>query len=395
MADTGIGMTAEQLRRLFTPFVQGDASMSRRYGGTGLGLSISQRLVQLMGGAIWAESEVGRGSTFHFTVQLRIPNGQEDARPSRGQRAAHNSPHPALPMVGDVLGSRQPLRILLTEDSPVNQKVAQYMLERLGYRADVAGNGREALDALEQQSYDVVLMDIEMPEMDGIEATAHIRLRYLPSEQPHIIAMTAHALLGDRERFLDAGMDDYVAKPVRVEELANALAVCAPLGQHTIEARPVAPPPGAPPVAPPVAPPMPAEESVAGAGAGVEQEPALDPNALISLAEILDCSPSQAVAAIGPVLLDYAPPLLASMQAALAHKDGREIARCAHALKSSSANAAALRLSTLCIELERLSLGAEPDDVEAWAGVAAKQAAVEAEFDRVRLAIDNTLGSAL
>ncbi len=384
VTDTGIGMTPEQAARLFQPFTQADASISRRYGGTGLGLTITQRLAQMMGGRTWVESEAGRGSVFHFTVQLTAAPGPATSE-SAGEKWGADvvAREAAIPQD---LGAAHPLRILLAEDSPVNQKVAQYLLERIGYRADVAANGQEVLEALARQPYDVVLMDVQMPDMDGVEAASLIRDRCLPAERPTIIAMTAHVLAGDRERFLAAGMDDYIAKPIRLGELANVLHRCAPLGARSGHE------PSGPTVS--VTGDGTASHAVAPGGPAPAAErlgPALDPDALADLAEALDCGPDQAIAAIGPVLLDYAPPLLASMQAALARMDGGEIARSAHALKSSCASAAALRLSGLCAEMERLCAGISNGDPEAWTGVAARLAEVEAEFVRVQAAIESAI----
>lgn len=205
--DTGIGIPADRMDRLFLSFSQLDASTTRKYGGTGLGLAISRRLAELMGGSIWAESEVGQGSTFHFTLKAR-PAEHEATRsePFRLPGICHPS-H---------------LSILLAEDNDVNRKVALQMLKRLGYSADVASNGLEVLRALEERSYDVILMDIQMPEMDGIEAARRIRERW-PSGAPMIVALTAFAMEGDRERLLLAGMDEYISKPIAIEELRAVL----------------------------------------------------------------------------------------------------------------------------------------------------------------------------
>ncbi len=349
--DTGVGIPVERMDRLFQSFSQLDASTTRKYGGTGLGLAISKQLSELMGGKIWAESEPGQGSTFHFTI--RAP-GATDVRPvylsgesaqiagkrvlliadnsvnrqvveqnaavwglkltaaaseaeamallhsgrsfdlifidsqvqavdglavaenlralpgmqppplvlfaplawdADDPRARHLAAFTAKPLKSSQLynvlievfagglplqprhygqalaapgfdphmATRLPLRILLAEDNAVNQKLALLMLERLGYEADVAANGLETLGAARSKVYDVILMDVQMPEMDGLEATRRIRAELPPSAQPRIIAMTANAMQGDREMCLAAGMDDYVSKPVQVSGLIAAL----------------------------------------------------------------------------------------------------------------------------------------------------------------------------
>ena len=346
--DTGIGIPADRLDSIFLSFSQVDASTTRKYGGSGLGLAISKRLVELMGGKMWAESVEGMGSAFHFTIQaqpttltqdepvLELPHLKDrrllivdDNETNRriltlqaenwemipvsyasplaalnamkaGERfdlaildmhmpemdgivlsqeirkieSEQTSPTPLImltslgwrdladisnfasfltkpvkqsnlynAMVGalsgggthpisavkldqvfdSTLATRIPLRILLAEDNAVNQKLALRMLERMGYRADVAGNGLEVLDALERQHYDLIFMDVQMPEMDGLETTRVIRHKLPRERQPHIIAMTANAMQGDREECLAAGMNDYVSKPIKVQELQAAL----------------------------------------------------------------------------------------------------------------------------------------------------------------------------
>ncbi len=348
--DTGIGIPAGRIGKLFEAFTQADASTSRRYGGTGLGLAISKRLAEMMGGTMWAESEglEGGGSAFHFTIQactapeLKIrPHLQSEQPRLLGKRVlvvddnatnrrilvlqtrswgmlprdtgspsealawiergdpfdvaifdlqmpemdgvelaaqvrSHRPPEalalvlssslgpeinrqteaftatlvkpirpsvlydvlvgifsdtppasqPAAPSSSAAsagLAARHPLRILLAEDNAVNQKLALRLLSQMGYRADVAGNGLEAIQALERQTYDVILMDVQMPEMDGLEATRRICAQWPRHQRPQIIAMTANAMQGDREMCLAAGMDDYISKPVRPADLAAAL----------------------------------------------------------------------------------------------------------------------------------------------------------------------------
>jgi PAS domain S-box-containing protein len=211
--DSGIGISAEGLERLFQSFSQADVSINRRYGGTGLGLAISKRLAEAMGGTMWAESDgvAGQGSTFHVTFATR----------ATADAAAGADTSPDSSELDPERATRHPLRILVAEDNAVNQKLALRLFSLMGYQADVAGNGIEALEAVERQPYDVVFMDVQMPEMDGLEATRRIRAA-LP-DSPRIVAMTANAMDGDREACLEAGMDDYVSKPIRIEELVAAL----------------------------------------------------------------------------------------------------------------------------------------------------------------------------
>ena len=216
VADTGIGIPAGEIDRLFLPFSQLDGSLTRQRGGTGLGLAISRRLVELMGGRIWVESAVGQGSTFHFTIP-----GEAALPPSR-RRAA------APVRLDHGLARRHPLSLLLAEDHPVSRQVTASLLTHLGYEADLACHGLEVLEALERRHYNVVLMDVQMPEIDGLEVTRRIRRQLPPDRQPRIIALTAQAMSGDRERCLEAGMDGYLSKPVQIAELEAALVESGP-----------------------------------------------------------------------------------------------------------------------------------------------------------------------
>jgi CheY-like chemotaxis protein len=208
--DTGIGIAQEQMARLFRPFSQADSSTSRRFGGTGLGLAICQRLVDSMGGKIWVESTLSMGSTFF----VRLPMQREISK-------SCDTPLEKLALPSQ-LAKTYPLRILVAEDNLVNQKLIQRLLNKLGYDVVVVGSGKQALDTLMSTSFDLVLMDIQMPEMDGLEATRQIRsLASLP--QPTVVAMTAGALTTDKEACLSAGMDDYIAKPIALEKLVAVL----------------------------------------------------------------------------------------------------------------------------------------------------------------------------
>ena len=212
--DTGIGIPVEARARLFHPFTQAESDTSRRFGGTGLGLAICRRIVELMGGEIGVASVPGEGSTFWFEVHLeRVEEATEKSIESPLEAA---DPLDLSPLAGT--------RLLLAEDNPVNQMVALHQLQDLGFEVEAVGDGAEALEALEQRSFDLVLMDCQMPRIDGYEATRRIRRRETPTEHLPIIAVTAHAFAEDREKCLAAGMDDYLAKPFRERDLLALLA---------------------------------------------------------------------------------------------------------------------------------------------------------------------------
>jgi len=253
VSDTGIGIPQDRMNVLFLPFSQVDSTTTRKYGGTGLGLAICRQLVELMGGRIGAECRVNIGSTFWFTANFkaRTKNG-DGVCLAEGEASSHQHEHipcgsdrpgnfgsfflpgrseqmiaPKTPeqMTASIILDRKH-RILVAEDNPINQKVAQAMIEKLGYDVDIVANGLETLDALRLIQYDLVLMDCQMPEMDGFEATRHIRLEdsgVLNSHVP-IVAMTASAMSDDRNRCLQSGMNDFIAKPVHIEELQKMLA---------------------------------------------------------------------------------------------------------------------------------------------------------------------------
>lgn len=209
ISDTGAGIPPGLEEKLFEKFTQADTSISRRYGGTGLGLAICKSLVECMGGEIVFESRPGHGSTFRFSITC--PAGSEAAIYARPDR----------PEPGEA--PTKPLRILVAEDHAVNQQVISLMLMRAGHRCDIASNGIEAVAAVAAVPYDLILMDVQMPEMDGIAATRRIRELPGPGATIPIIALTANAMKGDRERYLEAGMNDYVAKPIEPEALSGAI----------------------------------------------------------------------------------------------------------------------------------------------------------------------------
>ena len=247
--DTGIGIPAGLRDRLFETFTQADDSNTRKYGGTGLGLAISKQLVELLGGQIGVENEPGAGSRFWFTASFKKAAKGDAIAVAESHARARKTPAPSgravqshtatasakvisaekeLPKAAPREAPResapqQSKRILLAEDNEINQRITLRLLQKLGLAADAVVNGREAVEALEKQKYDLVLMDCQMPDMDGFEATAVIRSREGNNRHQTICALTANAMAGDRERCLAAGMDDYISKPVGLEKLRDAL----------------------------------------------------------------------------------------------------------------------------------------------------------------------------
>jgi CheY-like chemotaxis protein len=212
VADTGVGIPEHKQRDIFQSFLQADDSITRKYGGTGLGLAICQLLVGLMGGELSLESQEGRGSTFTFTTDLKVGDPAAVER----ERLEAETPPPET----------EPMTVLLADDNPLNRELATTLLSEQGHRVLAVKNGIEALNALRESPFDLVLMDVQMPIMDGVSATRAIRDPNSGALNPNIpiVALTAHALKGDRERFLDAGMDDYIAKPIQMRDFYNTIA---------------------------------------------------------------------------------------------------------------------------------------------------------------------------
>jgi len=336
--DTGIGIPPDRQSRLFQSFSQVDSTTTRKYGGTGLGLAISKRLVEMMGGRIWMESTPGKGSTFNFSIRARA------ILQASTSHEAIQGPSPRIKL-DDKVARRHPLRILLAEDNVINQKVALKMLARMGYRADVAASGIEVLQALDRQRYDLILMDVQMPEMDGLETTERILSRWPKEERPQIIAMTAHALAADKERCLQSGMDDYVSKPVELQDLRSAL------------------------------------ERAAQRRASRPQTPALDQRILGGLRELQEEGESDIVCELGELFMSNAPGRLELMCSALHIGDATALFRAAHDMKSSSANIGALRLSEICRQVEMMGRSGDLD------GADERLILIDMEIARVRSAL--------
>ncbi|MDB5901532.1 MAG: domain S-box, partial [Betaproteobacteria bacterium] len=231
--DTGVGIPADKQSMIFDAFAQADASTTREYGGTGLGLTICSRIVAAMGGHIAVESEPGCGSTFHFTVRAQM-GAALDAHARAGPLGPHARTIDPARHAHDA--KRPPLRLLLAEDNPVNQKLAVKLLTTRGHVVRVANNGREAVEAAQHERFDAILMDLQMPVMGGIEACNAIRAAETAPSRVPIIAITAHAMDRDRDLCLASGMDGFVSKPVRIDVLMSELDRVVYSGDATLAA---------------------------------------------------------------------------------------------------------------------------------------------------------------
>lgn len=320
--DTGIGLSPGQQEVIFDSFAQADSSTTRKYGGTGLGLTISRQLAELMGGEIGVDSSPGRGSTFWFTVTMGIGTAQgiDDCKNIITSSDQHDA------------GSRFQARILVAEDNLTNQIVAEGMLVYLGCRVDMVGNGREALEAARKQTYDLIFMDCQMPEMDGYEATDTIKRETTTAKAPipPIIALTAHAMRGDKEKCLQAGMDDYLSKPFDRQQLVDILKKWLPPACRQTKVIPIQP-----------------------AAAEHNQEVKhLDREVLESIRAMQRPGHDDILSLVITTYLDSSPALVKTMREAIRHGDHESCMKAAHSLKSSSANIGADHLSELARQME-------------------------------------------
>jgi len=348
--DTGIGIPLEAQHRLFQPFTQADGSMTRRFGGTGLGLAICRQLVELMGGEIGFESEPSKGTRFWFWVRLEPMSAETLAAeahvlPSAAAESANaalavDAPRKAGTAMIPKEEPKAGVRVLIVEDNPINRQVILAMLKKLGCDSKSAENGQKALEVLAQNSFDLVLMDCQMPVMDGYEASAEIRRREAGTgKRIPIVAVTAHAMKGDRDICLAAGMDDYLTKPFSVEDLQARI-------QQLTQAGGKFPPP-APPAAPKPALSMTASQVIAAA----PPELSLDTVYLQDLRKSLGDDP-MVLESIMRRFIEEAQARFVEMRGLLKAGDFKQLAKCAHDLKGSSGLLGARRLCALAAKLQ-------------------------------------------
>jgi PAS domain S-box-containing protein len=396
VADTGIGIPADRRDRLFKSFSQVDASTTRKFGGTGLGLAVCKQLVELHGGEIGVSSEPNRGSTFHFTVPLRrVPFGdgpvalsgpfEQESRSANDAEVRGAFAVPTLPYLAAKAGRAEGRRILIAEDNEVNQMVASAILRQVGFDCDVVATGREALEAVRNDDYDLVLMDCQMPDMDGFEATRAIRLQEQSAEPPKhlpIVALTANAVKGDRETCLAAGMDGYITKPIDTLRLLETI-------ETLLSAAPRATANG---LKENGASSMPADTAWATAGnassdrrtgRGANAESPFHVESLLGrcMGDVALCRK------ILRSLSDRGPQQRVAVEQSMAAGDLTALAEAAHSLKGTAANFSAERLREAAGQVERLAKAG------AWQSVRGAGEELLREFQRALDAIPATIES--
>jgi CheY-like chemotaxis protein len=378
VSDTGVGIDDVAKRRIFDSFTQADASTTRKHGGTGLGLSISRELVTLMGGTIGVESKLGKGSTFWFTANFKRSYAKPTRKSSALPRTVSDRASADIFQSETDQGSRKTQemrsgqRILLAEDNLVNQQVISAMLSRFPVAIDIANDGRQAVEALSKQSYDLVLMDCQMPELDGYEATKMLRDHenmFHKSRTP-VIALTANAMQGDREKCLSAGMDDYLAKPFNIEELVSTLTrwIGSPVVQAestplfndgleksaVVDGRDLLPSTN---TGNTTGDNRDSAETIQRQGNPAQAEargPVTDMSALDNIRALQREGAPDLVRKLVTLYLTEASVIITNLASAVDEKNAQDVFRLAHKLKSSSANVGALHLSSLLKELEAL-----------------------------------------
>ncbi|MEM9926029.1 MAG: ATP-binding protein [Cyanobacteria bacterium P01_D01_bin.50] len=361
--DTGIGIPRNRIDRLFKAFSQVNSSITRKYGGTGLGLAICKQLSELMGGKIWLDSEPNKGSTFYFTITTRVIQTQLS---KEWERESNESD--VITIVDEVgvidttIAEQYPLKILLVEDYATNQKIITLMLQQMGYQADIANNGLEALAALRCHSYDVILMDMQMPQMDGMTATQQIIQEWEPSVRPRIILLTASIILRKSTSDLAYGIDDYLAKPFRIEELVQLLTKCRINKENFHQV-----------------------SDISKIDSHNQNDSIIDANALQEIYRIADfnCSVNARDFLIETIddYLEETPKVLQDIQIAFNQDNFKTLQLLAHTLYSSSATLGASQLADFSAQLEMMVVS------EMWETVTEQIAKIEAEFQDVKSAL--------